>query len=142
VDTRVGQRVEIIAGAHQIGLQRGTEPVRQAPRGDIKDAPQDGGRLRRFLGTDLHASTGRQRAGDLGQAIGRRRRVCHQRQMGEINRQPHVRRRCRQHGSQLEVLREHAVGDDGIMHALPEEVDADRVPMPRQLPGDLEGVVA
>ena len=57
VDPRAGQRVQISVRPHQIGLQRGTESIRQAACGNVEDARQDGVRLRCFFGTDLQAST-------------------------------------------------------------------------------------
>ena len=111
------------------------EPVRQAAAGDEEDAAQGRVDAGGVLRADLDTSTWRQCCGDGRQAVSGSGRVGVDRQVRQVQRQPHVCGRNGKRGGQGQVAPGDPIGRRRVVHKLADQVDADPVTLPKQVDG-------
>jgi len=135
VDPGGGQGADVVLGTEQVGLHGCTEPVGHSLSGDSEPAAQDRVGVDGALRTDLNTSTGRQRFSDPRQAVSGAVRVGVDRQMGQVQRQPHVRWWVRKRGGQGQVVLSDPIGRRPVPNEFAEQVDAHSVTLRQQVAG-------
>ena len=135
VDPGGGQGVDVVLGTEQVGLHGCAEPVGHSSSGDVEHAAQDRVGADGALRTDLNTSTGWQRFSDPRQAVSGAARVGVDRQMGQVQRQPHVRGWDPKRGGQGQVVLSDPIGRRPVPHEFAEQVDADPVTLRQQVDG-------
>jgi len=127
------QDVDVALGTQQGGLHRCADPVCQAAAGDVEYAAQDRVGAGGVLRADLDTPTRRQHFGDRRQPVSGAGRIGVDRQVGQVQRQPHVSGRDGKRGGQGQVVLSNPIGGRLIPHKLAEQVDADPVTLRKQV---------